>query len=110
MPVMREYPPGTPCWVDLSTSEPAAAVAFYSGLFGWESYTAPGGGEASYTFFAPVNFAVTDCDAAVALAGDLGGEVAVPPADAPPGRLAVIADPQGAPFTIIKLAADPASH
>ena len=53
-------------------------------------------------------FAVTDCDAAAALAGDLGGQVAVPPADAPPGRLAVIADPQGAAFTIIRLAADPA--
>ena len=34
--------------------------------------------------------------------------MAVPPVDAPPGRLAVIADPQGAAFTIIGLAADPA--
>ena len=57
MPVMRGYPPGTPCWVDLSTSEPAAAAAFYTGLFGWESRTAPGGGEASYTFFAPAGTA-----------------------------------------------------
>jgi hypothetical protein len=33
--------------------------------------------------------------------------VAVPPADAPPGRLAVITDPQGAAFTIVTLAASP---
>jgi hypothetical protein len=46
-------------------------------------------------------FAVTDCDAAAALAASLGGQVAVPPVDAPPGRLAVLADPQGAAFTII---------
>ena len=53
MPVITGFPPGTPCWVDLSTSEPAAAAAFCTGLFGWESCTDPDGGEASYTFFAP---------------------------------------------------------
>jgi predicted enzyme related to lactoylglutathione lyase len=57
-----------------------------------------------------VYFAVTDCDAAAALAADLGGQVAVPPADAPPGRLAVIAGPGGAAFTIIRLAAGAAGH
>ena len=30
------YIAGVPCWVDLSTPDPDAAVAFYSGLFGWE--------------------------------------------------------------------------
>ena len=29
------YAPGTPSWVDLGTPDPAAAAAFYSGLFGW---------------------------------------------------------------------------
>ena len=53
MPVMSEYPPGAPCWVDLSTAEPAASLSFYTGLFGWASYAAPGGGDAAYTFFAP---------------------------------------------------------
>ena len=60
MPVMREYPPGTPCWVDLSTSEPAASLAFYTGLFGWASYAAPDGGDAAYTFFAPAGTAPAD--------------------------------------------------
>jgi predicted enzyme related to lactoylglutathione lyase len=30
------YLPGVPCWVDTSQPDPDAAVAFYSGLFGWE--------------------------------------------------------------------------
>ena len=29
------YAPGTFCWVDLSTSDPEAAKAFYAELFGW---------------------------------------------------------------------------
>jgi uncharacterized protein len=52
-----------------------------------------------------VYFAVTDCDAAAARATELGGQVTVPPTDAPPGRLAMLTDPQGASFTIITLAA-----
>src|SRR6186997_1493237 len=31
-----DYPQGSPCWNDLSTSDLEAAKAFYSGLFGWE--------------------------------------------------------------------------
>src|SRR6202167_5008062 len=57
MPVMRESPPATPCWVDLTTSEPAASLPFYTGLFGWASYAAPDDGGASYTFFAPAGTA-----------------------------------------------------
>jgi predicted enzyme related to lactoylglutathione lyase len=29
------FAPGTPCWVDLLSSDYAASKAFYSGLFGW---------------------------------------------------------------------------
>jgi predicted enzyme related to lactoylglutathione lyase len=28
--------PGSPCWVDVDTIDPAATQAFYAGLFGWE--------------------------------------------------------------------------
>ena len=31
-----EYRHGTPCWVDLATTDPSGAKAFYAGLFGWE--------------------------------------------------------------------------
>jgi predicted enzyme related to lactoylglutathione lyase len=33
-------PLGAPCWVDVFTSDPDAAQAFYGELFGWESETA----------------------------------------------------------------------
>jgi len=32
---VRGYAPGTPCWVELISPDPAAAESFYSGLFGW---------------------------------------------------------------------------
>src|SRR5215469_14654338 len=36
MPERDGYIPGVSCWVDTSQPDPDAAVAFYSGLFGWE--------------------------------------------------------------------------
>lgn len=36
MPLVSEYPHGTPCWVDLATTDLAGARVFYAGLFGWE--------------------------------------------------------------------------
>src|SRR5690242_9186800 len=32
---VRGYAPGTPCWAELVSPEPAVAGRFYSGLFGW---------------------------------------------------------------------------
>jgi hypothetical protein len=48
-----------------------------------------------------VYFAVDDCDAAAERVGDLGGEVTMQPMDVPPGRFALVKDPQGAMFGII---------
>lgn len=45
-----------------------------------------------------VTFAVDDADATAAKATELGGQVIVPPFDAPWVRMSVIADPQGATF------------
>ncbi len=36
MHVVKGYPNGVFCWVDLATSDVDAAKAFYTGLFGWE--------------------------------------------------------------------------
>ncbi len=36
MQVVKEYPDGIFCWVDLATTDPAGAKAFYSALFDWE--------------------------------------------------------------------------
>jgi len=49
-----------------------------------------------------VTFAVDDTDAVVARASELGGNVLVPPFDAPFVRSAVISDPQGAVLTASK--------
>jgi predicted enzyme related to lactoylglutathione lyase len=49
-----------------------------------------------------VTFAVDDADATAARAAELGGEVVVPPFDAPWVRTTVIQDPQGATFIASK--------
>ena len=36
MPVRTSYQHGTPSWIDLSTSDPDGARAFYQAVFGWE--------------------------------------------------------------------------
>jgi len=33
---IRGFAPSTPCWVELTTSDPDRAAGFYAGLFGWE--------------------------------------------------------------------------
>ena len=35
------WPPGTPCWVDLTTDDVGTARLFYEGLFGWQIEEAP---------------------------------------------------------------------
>jgi uncharacterized protein len=49
-----------------------------------------------------VTFAVDDADATAARASELGGQVTVPPFDAPWVRMTVITDPQGATFIASK--------
>ena len=43
------YAPGTFSWVDLATTDAAAAKAFYAGMFGWEMEDNDAGGGAVYT-------------------------------------------------------------
>jgi hypothetical protein len=52
-------------------------------------------------------FAVADTDATASLAQELGGSVTVPPTDIPPGRFALLNDPQGGFFSVIRLAVEP---
>jgi uncharacterized protein len=51
-----------------------------------------------------IYFAVADTDATVAKTTALGGSVMNGPMDIEPGRFAVLADPQGAYFNVIKMA------
>ena len=42
MPTRDEsWPNGTPCWVDVLVTDPAAAKTFYSSLFGWDIQDGP---------------------------------------------------------------------
>ena len=50
-----------------------------------------------------VDFWVDDADAIAARAAELGGTAIVPPFDMPIGRRAVLADPQGATFSISRV-------
>ena len=41
MQVVKKYPDNLFSWVDLATTDPEGAKAFYGGLFGWEAEDKP---------------------------------------------------------------------
>ena len=112
-----------PCWVDHTSADVDAAANFYGSLFGWEfddlgeeaggyrmaklngqfvaalSPQQPGqeGHPSVWTTYVGTD----DADATAAKAKEAGGQVFVEPFDVmTAGRMAVIADPQGAIFSI----------
>ena len=117
--------PNSLCWNELDTRDLASAKEFYAKVFGWNAKTADGtipytewhlgdrsiGGAMDITGRMPdevpanwlTYFAVDDCEATCATAKQLGGAVMMEPMDIDPGRFAVIADPQGGVFAVIKL-------
>jgi hypothetical protein len=122
--------PGAFSWNELMTSDPAAALAFYTALLGWSSSTMPmpdgdyhvlkvgetavGGvmalpPEAKAGGMPPCwgsYVTVADVDATARKAAGLGGKVVHGPLDVPGvGRMAVIIDPQGAAINVIAYAA-----
>jgi predicted enzyme related to lactoylglutathione lyase len=121
-------------WHELMTSDPAKAKAFYPGVTGWKpeawdqdgSYTiwmspqGPVGGcmklppEGAKMGLPPhwLSYVGTpDVDATCADVKELGGSVMKAPWDIPTvGRVAVLADPQGAIFCVYKPAGDAPGH
>ena len=105
------WPAGTPCWVDVTVDDIPKAVAFYRALFGWDiplggpevggigQYMAgtPAGTPAAWSAY----FAVDSTDTAVATVLELGGSSVQPIRDSPYGRIGVVADNQGAVFSLI---------
>ena len=118
------YIPGVPCWIDSSQPDPAAAVAFYGDLFGWEladvmppESPAPyymarlRGGDVAAISALPQGAAsgatwntyvwVEDADATAGKVREAGGTVLREPMDVmDSGRLAAFADPAGAAFSV----------
>ncbi|MFD5573273.1 VOC family protein [Streptomyces cadmiisoli] len=125
--------PGALCWLELYVPDVPAAAGFYHSVLGWETssvlfsggaYTCvnPAGQEEDTVFggFVALSddpaeaatgaywlpyFEVTDTDAVVAEAEELGGRVRMPATDVPDvGRVAKLADPYGARFAVIRTA------
>lgn len=118
--------PNSFTWNELMTTDTKKAGEFYSDVFGWRR-DVQNFGPLEYTMFingerpnggmlqitpemgkVPSNwlvyFAVDDCDAKAQKAAELGGQIMKPADDIPGvGRFAILIDPQGAAFAIIKL-------
>ncbi|MGK7869503.1 VOC family protein [Falsiroseomonas sp. E2-1-a20] len=121
-------PHGSFIWYELLTSDTAAARRFYGGLLGWHATGHEG--QPGYEILthgedgiaglmqAPAGVApvwlgylgVADVDATVAAIVADGGAVQMPARDLPGvGRIAMVADPDGAPFYVMRGASDRAS-
>ena len=127
MPARTKHAPGTPSWVDLQTSDPAAAKSFYRALFDWDYEDLPVGdgadGRPAFYSMARKNgkdigaiaalpmpgipphwntyITVADVDASAAQVGGAGGTVVMDAFDVmDAGRMAVISDPTGAMFNL----------
>jgi predicted enzyme related to lactoylglutathione lyase len=122
MPARDSYAQGTPNWVDLQTTDQAAAKAFYGDVFGWSYDDQPMDGGAVYSIakiggadvaaIAPQSpelvdagappmwntyLAVDSADETAAKVGPAGGTVAMEPFDVmDAGRMAFVLDPSGA--------------
>lgn len=117
--------PGSVCWVELMSRDPAAAETFYATIFGWKAETQETFGSLYTTFtldedsvagmmlmpdMVPAEapsywgayFAVADCDTSVDNASQLGARVDVPSTPIPPGKFAVLTDPTGAMFQLME--------
>jgi uncharacterized protein len=117
----KSYLPGTPSWVDLSSTDLSGAKSFYGALFGWK--VTDGAPEAGgYCIFqkrgknvaglGPViqerqspswmtYISVDDADATLAKVTAAGGSVLMGPMDVlDVGRMAVIMDPTGAALAL----------
>lgn len=118
--------PGALAWNELGTRDVAAAKAFYGAVFGWGFDDQAMGEMGTYTVLklgedmvggmmditgrvpdeVPAHwlayFAVDDTDAALEKITGSGGTVAFGPIDIPAGRFAVVRDPNGATFAVIK--------
>lgn len=121
MPERTSYLPGEPSWVEVTTTDLEASIAFYSALLGWQMQR--GGAEMGHYTVAlkdgravcgltpmaqegqPVAWTaylnVEDADATAELVTAHGGTTYLPPMDVMDlGRMAVFGDPTGAAIAV----------
>lgn len=121
MPEYTSHAAGTPCWVDLMSTDVDASIEFYTGLFGWDSEDQfDPDGNRIYTMFRlgghdvaglggvmpgienPLtvwnSYVATDnVEATVVSVAEAGGQVLMEPLQVmESGRMAVLLDPTGA--------------
>lgn len=125
--------PGALAWNELMTRHATEAKGFYGTVFGWTGQDHDMGPAGTYTEWHldgrsiggmmpmgdgfpaevpnhwAVYFAVADADSSVAKVTELGGTVMMEPFDIQQGRVAVVADSQGAAFNVIALNDPPSS-
>jgi predicted enzyme related to lactoylglutathione lyase len=111
-------------WTSLFTNDPDAAAAFYQTLFDYEVFEMPDAGSDQHLILASGGYAraaanplpaagvhahwlnyvsVDDATRMVARAVALGGKVLLAPRDdRHGGKVAIVADPQGAPFGLLE--------
>lgn len=118
---------GAPGWFELHTRDFTAEMTFYENAFGWSTDLMSDTDEFRYgrlivdeqpfagvidgSGYLPegapaeweVYIVVTDTDATVATALDLGGSVLLAPEDSPFGRLARIGDPTGGSIKVVQV-------
>lgn len=129
-------PHGTPIWYELLSTDPDASKAFYDDVIGWRIGPKPdgdmdyrmietgsgeavggmmhlspdmvaGGAKPAWLFY----IGVDDVDATVAAITAAGGSVHLPAFDMPGvGRMAMLADPQGNPFYVMRGESDAPSR
>ena len=126
MAKIEKHSPGAFSWIELATTDQAAAKKFYSSLFGWNSDDSPMGPNDFYTTFRlnggstgaaytmrkeqreqgvpsywGIYMAAENADEVAAKAAKLGGVVLAPAFDVFTfGRMAVMRDPTGAVFSV----------
>jgi predicted enzyme related to lactoylglutathione lyase len=115
MPVPSSFGVGEPCWLDLVTVDPDAAIDFYGGLFGWTVESTPDeyGDYRNFVYNGRriagltnptreiddgwlVYLSVTDTDATAAAIRDAGGELLQSQELPGLGRMLVARDATGA--------------
>jgi predicted enzyme related to lactoylglutathione lyase len=127
MPGFQTGLPNSFAWAELNARGIEKALGFYQAVLGWTHRTSPmGDGQPDYIEFllndqsiaggwemssmAPpqmpsywmVYFGVDDVDAAFLRAVSAGGHEMLAPQSYPGGRFAVVSDPQGAAFGLLK--------